>query len=98
MRSVAGEFGGHRIRVNSIHPTLVDTVMIQNEQVWSMFDPANPRPSRESAAPVFQTVNTLPVPWVEPVDISNAVLFLASDEARYITGVTLPVDAGALLK
>jgi SDR family mycofactocin-dependent oxidoreductase len=98
MRSVAGEFGRHRIRVNSIHPTLVDTVMIQNEQVWSMFDPANPHPSRESAAPVFETVNTLPVPWVEPVDISNAVLFLASDESRYITGVTLPVDAGALLK
>jgi (+)-trans-carveol dehydrogenase len=48
--------------------------------------------------PVFQTVNALPVPWVEPVDISNAVLFLASDEARYITGVTLPVDAGALIK
>ena len=98
MRSVASEFGGHGIRVNSIHPTLVNTVMIQNEQVWSMFDPANPNPSRESAAPVFQTVNTLPVPWVEPVDISNAVLFLASDESRYITGVTLPVDAGALLK
>jgi SDR family mycofactocin-dependent oxidoreductase len=98
MRSVAAEFGGHRIRVNSIHPTLVNTVMIQNEQVWRMFDPENPRPSRESAAPVFQTVNTLPVPWVEPVDISNAVLFLASDESRYITGVTLPVDAGALLK
>ena len=94
MRSVASEFGGHRIRVNSIHPTLVNTVMIQNEQTWSMFDPANPHPTRESAAPVFQAINSLPVPWVEPVDISNAVLFLASDESRYITGVTLPVDAG----
>ena len=45
-----------------------------------------------------QALNALPIPWVEPVDISNAVLFLASDEARYITGVTLPVDAGALVK
>src|SRR5579863_1913465 len=98
MRSVAGEFAGHRIRVNSVHPTLVDTVMVQNEQTWSMFDPENPHPTRESAAPIFQGVNALPVPWVEPVDISNAVLFLASDEARYITGVTLLVDAGALLK
>jgi SDR family mycofactocin-dependent oxidoreductase len=98
MRSVAGEFGGHGIRVNSVHPTLVNTVMIQNEQTWRMFDPQNPQPSRESAALVFQTVNALPVPWAEPADISNAVLFLASDEARYITGVTLPVDAGALLK
>jgi NAD(P)-dependent dehydrogenase (short-subunit alcohol dehydrogenase family) len=72
--------------------------MIQNEQVWGLFEPDNPHPTRESATPVFQTINALPVPWVEPVDISNAVLFLASDEARYITGVTLPVDAGALLK
>jgi NAD(P)-dependent dehydrogenase (short-subunit alcohol dehydrogenase family) len=88
----------HSIRVNSVHPTLVNTIMIQNEQVWGLFDSANPHPTRESAAPVFQTVNALPVPWVEPVDISNAVLFLASDEARYITGVTLPVDAGALIR
>jgi (+)-trans-carveol dehydrogenase len=43
-------------------------------------------------------MNALPIPWVEPVDISNALLFLASDEARYITGVALPVDAGCLIK
>jgi SDR family mycofactocin-dependent oxidoreductase len=98
MRSVANEFAQHRIRVNSVHPTLVNTVMIQNEQVWGLFQPDNPHPTQESAAPVFETVNALPVPWVEPADISNAILFLASDEARYITGVTLPVDAGALLK
>ena len=98
MRSVASEFAQHRVRVNSVHPTLVNTIMIQNEQVWGLFEPDIPHPTRESATPVFQTINALPVPWVEPVDISNAVLFLASDEARYITGVTLPVDAGALLK
>ena len=98
MRSVASEFAQHRVRVNSVHPTLVNTIMIQNEQVWGLFEPDNPHPTRESATPVFQTINALPVPWVEPVDISNAVLFLASDEARCITGVTLPVDAGALLK
>jgi (+)-trans-carveol dehydrogenase len=40
----------------------------------------------------------LPIPWVEPADISNAVLFFASDEARYVTGVTLPIDAGSCLK
>jgi SDR family mycofactocin-dependent oxidoreductase len=98
MRSVAMEFAAHRIRVNSIHPTLVNTIMIQNEQVWALFDPGNPHPSREAAAPAFQAINALPVPWVEPVDISNAVLFLASDESRYVTGVSLPVDAGSLLK
>jgi SDR family mycofactocin-dependent oxidoreductase len=98
MRSLANEFAQHHIRVNSVHPTTVNTIMIQNETVWGLFDPANPNPTQESAKPVFQSLNALPVPWVEPVDISNAVLFLASDEARYITGVTLPVDAGAFIK
>jgi NAD(P)-dependent dehydrogenase (short-subunit alcohol dehydrogenase family) len=63
-----------------------------------LFDPANPNPTRESAEAAFKTINVLPVPWVEPVDISNAILFLASDEARYVTGVTLPVDAGFMIK
>jgi (+)-trans-carveol dehydrogenase len=98
MRTVAVEFAQHGIRANSVHPTSVDTIMVQNESVWGLFDPANPHPTRESAEAVFTTTNTLPVPWVEPIDISNAVLFLASDEARYITGVTLPVDAGSMLK
>jgi SDR family mycofactocin-dependent oxidoreductase len=98
MRSLANEFAQQHIRVNSVHPTTVNTIMVQNEPVWALFDPENPHPSREAAAPIFQTMNALPVPWVEPVDISNAVLFLASDEARYITGVTLPVDAGAFIK
>jgi (+)-trans-carveol dehydrogenase len=47
---------------------------------------------------ICQMFHTLPIPWVEPEDISNAVLFLASDESRYITGVTLPVDGGSMLK
>jgi SDR family mycofactocin-dependent oxidoreductase len=94
MRGLANEFAPHSIRVNSVHPTGVDTVMIQNPKTWGLFDPENPNPSRESAEPIFRSTNALPVPWVEPVDISNAILFLVSDEARYITGVTLPVDAG----
>ena len=88
----------HSIRVNSVHPTGVDTVMIQNEKTWGLFAPDDPAPSREKAEPIFQSTNALPVPWVEPVDISNAILFLVSDEARYITGVTLPVDAGYTVK
>jgi (+)-trans-carveol dehydrogenase len=98
MRTVAAEFASRGIRANSVHPTAVDTIMVQNESVWALFDPANPHPTRESAEAIFTASNTLSVPWVDPVDISNAVLFLASDEARYITGVTLPVDAGAMLK
>ena len=98
MRTLANEFAQHSIRVNSVHPTGVDTVMIQNEKTWGLFAPDDPAPSREKAEPIFQSTNALPVPWVEPVDISNAILFLVSDEARYITGVTLPVVAGYTVK
>jgi (+)-trans-carveol dehydrogenase len=98
MRTIGNEFGQYGIRVNSVHPTGVDTIMIQNKEVWGLFDSVNPNPTRESAETAFASLNVLPIPWVEPVDISNAILFLASDEARYITGVTLPVDAGAMIK
>ncbi|MEX5717032.1 mycofactocin-coupled SDR family oxidoreductase [Geodermatophilus maliterrae] len=98
MRTLANELGPYSIRVNTIHPTNVDTIMIQNPGTWAMFSPGDPEPSREKAMPGFMSLNTLPVPWVESVDISNAVLFLASDEARYVTGVTFPVDAGAYVK
>jgi len=98
MRSIGNEFAQYGIRVNSVHPTGVNTIMIQNKEVWGLFDPANPNPTMESAETAFKSLNALDIPWVEPVDISNAILFLASDEARYITGVTLPVDAGAMIK
>jgi SDR family mycofactocin-dependent oxidoreductase len=98
MRTLALELAPYMIRVNSIHPTQVDTPMIQNEATYRLFRPDLEHPTREDFAPASQSVNALPIPWVEPVDISNAVLFLASDEGRYITGVTLPVDAGTVIK
>ncbi len=100
MRTLALELAPDWIRVNSVHPTMVNTDMIQNESTYALFAPdlAPKERTREALAPRFQTLNALAIPWVEPVDISNAVLFLASDEARYITGVTLPVDAGWLVK
>lgn len=98
MRTLANEFGQHSIRVNTVHPTGVDTVMIQNPKTWGLFLPDDPNPSREKAEAIFATTNTLPIPWVEPIDISNAIAFLVSDEARYITGATLPVDAGYTIK
>jgi NAD(P)-dependent dehydrogenase (short-subunit alcohol dehydrogenase family) len=55
-------------------------------------------PTEEDVVGVATMMNIMPIPWVDPVDISNAVLFLASDEARYITGIALPVDAGLLTK
>jgi (+)-trans-carveol dehydrogenase/(-)-trans-carveol dehydrogenase len=98
MRTLALELAPHMIRVNSIHPTQVDTPMIQNEATYRLFRPDLEHPTKDDFAPASQTVNALPIPWVEPVDISNAVLFLASDEGRYVTGVTLPVDAGSVIK
>ncbi|MDF3306454.1 mycofactocin-coupled SDR family oxidoreductase [Rhodococcus sp. T2V] len=93
MRTLSNELAEHNIRVNSIHPTNVDTPMIQNTTTRRLFVD-KPEPTREEFAESAKWMNTLTVPWVDPVDISNAVLFLSSDEARYITGVTLPVDAG----
>lgn len=98
MRSFAVELGQHMIRVNTVHPTHVSTGMIMNEGTWKMFRPDLENPGPDDMAPICQLFHTMPVPWVEAVDISNAVLFLASDEARYVTGVTLPVDLGSCLK
>ncbi|MEJ2870478.1 mycofactocin-coupled SDR family oxidoreductase [Actinomycetospora sp. OC33-EN08] len=98
MRALAAEFAPNSIRVNTIHPTYVDTVMIQNDKTYKLFDPENPVPTKETTAPIFQSTNALPIPWIESLDISNALLFLASEEARYITGVALPVDAGFMVK
>jgi SDR family mycofactocin-dependent oxidoreductase len=98
MRTFAVELGQHFIRVNSVHPTQVNTPMALNDATFRLFAPHKENPGPEDFAPVSQMMHTLPVPWVEPEDISNAVLFLASDESRYVTGVQLPVDAGCLLK
>jgi SDR family mycofactocin-dependent oxidoreductase len=98
MRTLALELAPYSVRVNSVHPTGVATDMILNEATFRLFLPDVANPTREQAAEVFATTNALPVPWVQPRDISNAVLFLASDEARYVTGVTLPVDAGFTVK
>ncbi|WP_261166673.1 mycofactocin-coupled SDR family oxidoreductase [Microbacterium sp. Marseille-Q6965] len=98
MRTLALELAPHRVRVNTVHPTGVATDMIQNEATYRLFMPDVEHPTKEQAAPIFESTNALPIPWVEPVDISNAVLFLASDEARYITGTELKVDAGYTIK
>jgi NAD(P)-dependent dehydrogenase (short-subunit alcohol dehydrogenase family) len=100
MRTLALELAPDMIRVNSVHPTTVNTDMVQNAATYALFAPdLNEKDrTRERLTQRFQALNALPVPWVEPGDISNAVLWLASDESRYVTGVTLPVDAGSLGK
>ena len=100
MRVLAVELAPDFIRANSVHPTSVNTDMIQNAATYELFAPdlAPEQRTKEVLGERFQTLNALPIKWVEPRDISNAVLFLASDEARYVTGVTFPVDAGTVIK
>ncbi len=96
------EFATHiatrRIRANVIHPTNTNTAMLQSEPMYQSFRPDLEHPTRADAEPAFYVQQAIPVPWVEPAEISNAVLFLASDESRFITGTQLRVDAGGYLK
>jgi SDR family mycofactocin-dependent oxidoreductase len=86
------------IRVNAVHPTNCNTHLLHNEGLYGMFRPDIQNPSREDVLPAFTMFQAMPIPYVEPLDISNLVLFLASDESRYITGQQIRVDAGSLLK
>jgi (+)-trans-carveol dehydrogenase/(-)-trans-carveol dehydrogenase len=98
MRSLANELAPHRIRVNTVHPTNVATPMVQNDTTFRAFRPDLLNPSEEESLEAMAQMNAIPIPWVDPVDVSNAVLWLASDEARYVTGVALPIDAGMTIK
>jgi NAD(P)-dependent dehydrogenase (short-subunit alcohol dehydrogenase family) len=98
MRAFAIELSQRMVRVNAVLPTHVNSPLLMNEATYRAFRPELANPGPDDLAPVCQSFHFLPIPWVTPEDISNAVLFLASDEARYITGVALPVDAGSCLK
>ncbi len=98
MRTFAVELGAQNIRVNSVHPTNVNTPLFMNDGTMKLFRPDLENPGPDDMKVVGQMMHTLPIGWVEPEDIANAVLFLASDEARYVTGVTLPIDGGSCLK
>ena len=97
-RTLANEVGRHFIRVNNIQPTSVNTNMIHHQGVYDLFFPDSPNPTPEQFNSALQALNVIPVPYIEPRDVSNALLWLASDEARYVTGISLPVDAGSLQK
>jgi SDR family mycofactocin-dependent oxidoreductase len=97
MRALALELAADRIRVNTVNPSIADTPMVQNEAMYQLFVPHLENPTREQAAEVFATMNPLPTPWVDAEDVANAVLFLASDEARYVTGLEFRIDAGFCL-
>src|SRR5215470_256485 len=96
-RAFALELGPYMVRVNCIAPGAVRTDMVMNQTYLDMVG-GHPGTTVEEVRKLYLVRRTIPIPWVEPVDIANAVLFLASDEARYITGISLPVDLGSLLK
>lgn len=97
MRTLAAELAPFSVRVNAVCPTQVDTPMIMNDPLFQLFRPDLEAPTREDIIEPSKAINALPIPWVEPEDVSHVIGFLCSDEARYITGVAMPVDAGATL-
>ena len=98
VHDLATELAPRGIRANVIHPTNCNTDMLQSEPMYRSFRPDLEHPTRADAEPVFGIQQAMRVPFIEPEDISNAVLWLASEEARYVTGMQLRVDAGGYLK
>ncbi|MBX9641844.1 MAG: mycofactocin-coupled SDR family oxidoreductase [Mycobacteriaceae bacterium] len=98
MNSLANELAPQWIRVNSIHPGNVLTPMLDNDWFVRTLRPDLPNPTVHDAGEIIGQFHLLPKPLIEARAVSNAVLFLASDEAQYITGAALPVDAGAVAK
>jgi SDR family mycofactocin-dependent oxidoreductase len=94
VKSLAIEVAGDGVTVNAVAPTSVDTPMIQNQAFWELFLPDKEEILREDVVAAYQSLNPLPRPWVEPDDVAATVAFLASDQARYITGEVVPVALG----
>ncbi|MGC5614910.1 mycofactocin-coupled SDR family oxidoreductase [Georgenia sp. Z1491] len=97
MRTLALELGTHRIRVNTVHPTAVSTPMVLNDALYRLFAPDLENPTEDVFRERIEALHALPVSAVEPVDISNAIVWLSSEEARYVTGTEIKVDAGFTL-
>jgi SDR family mycofactocin-dependent oxidoreductase len=95
MKVLANEYGKYGIRVNTIHPNAIATAMVQNETLYRIFRPELEAPTLADAEPAFAGMNPFRIPFIDPVHVSNAVLFLASDESYYVSGAQLPVDAAA---
>lgn len=98
MKTVANELGPQLIRCNAIMPTNVATDMILNEAVFKTFRPDVEHPTQDMFEPIAQLFHSMPFPYIQPIDVSNAVLWLASDESRYVNGISLPVDMGSIAK
>ena len=98
MRVLANELGDRGVRVNMVNPTFVDTELLHQPDVYNAFVADGVEGTRENFAAATQRLHLLPTPWVTPDDVTEAVLWLASDESRFVTGQQLNVDAGALTR
>jgi SDR family mycofactocin-dependent oxidoreductase len=94
-KSLAVELAANGITVNTVCPTTVNTPMIHHPANYALFAPGVTKPTMAEVQPGFASINAIPIPWIETIDIAHAVQFLASPEARYITGAVLDVSAGA---
>jgi SDR family mycofactocin-dependent oxidoreductase len=97
VHSLALQLAPQFIRANVVHPTNCNTDMLQNDSMYRVYRPDLEDPTREDAEPAFHSLQRMPIPYVEAIDTSNAVLFLASDESRYVTGLQMKIDAGSML-
>jgi (+)-trans-carveol dehydrogenase len=97
MKVMAVELAPKSIRVNTIHPTTVNTDMVLNDPTYKLFRPDIENPTREDYNAAALTLNKMPTSGLEAIDISNAILYLVSDDGRFVTGTTHVVDAGAAL-
>ena len=96
MRTLANELGPYNIRVNTVCPGLIHTDMMMNQPTYDIFRPEIENPTKQDATEVFRTMQVLPTDWLEPRDVSEVIVWLASDAARFITGTAIPVDAGQI--
>jgi SDR family mycofactocin-dependent oxidoreductase len=98
IHEIARNVAPRMIRANVVHPTNCNTDMLNSEPMYKAFRPDLENPTRDDALPAFPAQQAMPIPFVEAADISNAVVFLASEESRYVTGLQFRVDAGSYLK
>ncbi|MDX6742149.1 mycofactocin-coupled SDR family oxidoreductase [Actinocorallia sp. A-T 12471] len=98
IHEMARNLAPRMIRANAVHPTNCNTDMLNSEPMYKAFRPDLENPTREDALLAFPAQQAMPIPFIEPGDVTNAVVFLASEESRYVTGLQLRVDGGSYLK
>jgi SDR family mycofactocin-dependent oxidoreductase len=94
VKSVAQDLAPWNVTVNAVAPTSVSTHMIHNEDLYKLFRPDLAEPTIDDVREAFKMLNVIPVSWLEPEDVSKSVLFLLSEDAKYITGSVIDINAG----